>query len=98
MNACDRPLISDRGRSLPAGYRWSASVVAALLLTLALALPALAQGPVVDTLADDESDGCAANNCTLREAITDATAGDTITFDASIAGGTITLGSELSID
>ena len=34
----------------------------------------------------------------LRQAIIDATAGDTITFDASLDGATITLASEIAID
>lgn len=36
--------------------------------------------------------------CTLRQAIADATAGDTITFDTSIAGQTIRLNTEIGID
>ena len=71
----------------------------ALTAWLILPLPALAAGPVVNTATDDESDGCASGNCTLREAIAAATAGDTITFAAGLSGQTITLtGGSLSID
>jgi len=50
----------------------------------------------VNTIADNESDGCAVNNCTLREAIDDANGGDTINFSVT---GTITLISgQLTID
>ncbi|RME69861.1 MAG: CSLREA domain-containing protein, partial [Chloroflexi bacterium] len=61
----------------------------AILVCLALARPAYAQGPVVNTTADNESDTCAVNNCTLREAITDAANGDTITFYGKLSGQTI---------
>lgn len=37
-------------------------------------------------------------SCTLRQAIADASAGDTITFDTAIAGQTIRLAAELLID
>lgn len=53
----------------------------------------------VDTLLDNQNDGCHVNGCTLREAINDAVDGDTVTFDASLASGSITLnGTELSIN
>lgn len=82
------------------------SVMVSALLTLALVLvlgvplsQAAADAPLapaailtVDTLLDNESDGCGVNACTLREAIADAAAGDTIAFDASLSGGTIVLG------
>lgn len=45
---------------------------------------------------DDAEDGqCNATHCSLREAISLASDGDTITFDAGLAGQTITLGSAL---
>ena len=53
---------------------------------------------VVDTLVDENDGDFSAGDLSLREAIGLAAAGATITFDASLAGGTITLGgSELSI-
>jgi CSLREA domain-containing protein len=48
---------------------------------------------------DDESDGaCDATHCNLREAISAATSGDTITFASNLSGAMITLGSQLTID
>ncbi|MDM8564070.1 BspA family leucine-rich repeat surface protein [Candidatus Halobeggiatoa sp. HSG11] len=53
---------------------------------------------LVDTLGDiNDGDNSVGNN-TLREAITYATAGDTITFDSSIVGQTINLNDQLTID
>ncbi len=72
---------------------------ASLLIGLMPASPAYAQGPVVNTALDNESDTCAVNNCTLREAIADAAAGDTITFNSALSGQIITLtGGELILD
>lgn len=56
---------------------------------------------VVNTTADDESNGCSVGQCTLREAIEDANSSvlvsDTINFDPSVTG-TITLdGNNLTI-
>ena len=49
-------------------------------------------GLVVDNLGDgDDGNYCAGKN-TLREAIAHASAGDTVTFDAGLSGGAITLG------
>ena len=50
---------------------------------------------IVTTLVDEDN-GCDVN-CSLREAIATAIAGDTITFDAGLADGTITLSSGLVI-
>ena len=48
---------------------------------------------------DDSNDGsCSAPDCTLREAITLSSGGDTINFEATIAGSTINLASTLIID
>ncbi|MDM8565856.1 BspA family leucine-rich repeat surface protein [Candidatus Halobeggiatoa sp. HSG11] len=53
---------------------------------------------VVDNIGDiDDGDFTSGQN-TLREAITYASIGDTITFDSSIAGQTIILSSQLTID
>jgi len=57
----------------------------------------------VNTLADNETDGCATNNCTLREAITDAIADDTINFNVSgiintSSNGELTIDKNLTID
>ncbi|MCL4300138.1 MAG: CSLREA domain-containing protein [Anaerolineae bacterium] len=72
------------------------STCLALLAGLLLlpVLPVLAAGPEVNTAADDESDGCGVGYCTLREAITDAADGNTITFAGSY---TIYLNSQLNI-
>ncbi len=48
-------------------------------LLLFLALPTMAQGPIVNTAAD-ENDGCAVGDCSLREAIAATASGETITF------------------
>jgi len=53
---------------------------------------------VVSNIGDTDDGNYALGQNTLREAITNASAGDTITFDSSIAGQTITLSSELTID
>ena len=48
----------------------------------------------VTTLADDETDGCGTNECTLREALADVSSGENIDLETSLAGslpGTITL-------
>jgi CSLREA domain-containing protein len=47
---------------------------------------------------NDPGDGvCDVSECTLREAVTIATNGDTVTFAPSLAGGTITLGSPITL-
>ena len=52
---------------------------------------------IVNKLADTNDGSCDTTDCSLREAIANAASGDTITFDASLLGGTITLTSgELS--
>ena len=72
------------------GNRWSLALVACVVTTLVLPLtPARAATTIVTSLADDSSAG------TLRKAIKDAAAGDTITFQAGLTG-TLTLnGTEL---
>ncbi len=64
-----------------------------VLFTIILAVSAQAATFTVTTLADNESDGCGINQCTLREAIDDANGNlvsDTINFQAGLTG-TITL-------
>jgi len=58
------------------------------------------QGNLVVSTLEDENDGnFSAGDLSLREAIANAEAGATITFDPSLSGGTILLdGEELSID
>ena len=70
----------------------------ALLLTFQPQLPASANSLTVNTV-DDVTDGiCDLTHCNLREAIQNASPGDTIDFGANISG-TITLdGTELVID
>jgi hypothetical protein len=71
--------------------QWSlVFVIAALIWSLSAAV-AVAQGPVTNV--NDAGDG------SLRYEITNASPGDTITFDASLNGQTITLtGGEITID
>ncbi len=54
---------------------------------------------VVDMLTDNGVNACtaSANDCSLRGAISRLSSGGTITFDPSLSGGTITLGSALGI-
>ncbi|MGB2955975.1 MAG: choice-of-anchor Q domain-containing protein, partial [Anaerolineales bacterium] len=52
----------------------------------------------VDNLTDGNDGSCSDGDCSLREAVDDATGGDTITFDSSLAGETITLSSQIYID
>jgi CSLREA domain-containing protein len=53
-------------------------------------------GPIVTKLADT-NDGVCDSNCSLREAIATVSSEDTITFDSSLSGGTIQLGSTLNL-
>lgn len=55
----------------------------------------------VTTLADDESDGCATNQCTLREAVDDANrlaGSDTINFQSGLSGIIVLNGTQISIN
>ena len=54
--------------------------------------------PVVNSLIDPGDGICNLSECTLREAVDSAPSGETVTFDSSLAGATITLGSEITID
>jgi CSLREA domain-containing protein len=72
------------------------ALLAAALVLLAATLGVLLVSEVyaatltVNTTADNESDGCGVNNCTLREAIDDACPGDVIEFSLTYPA-TITL-------
>ena len=68
------------------------------VFTLATGCAGMSPNNVVDNLGDVEDCDNSAGNNSLREAILYASAGDTITFDSSIAGGTIILGNQLTID
>ena len=52
----------------------------------------------VNSTADVDDGSCGGKSCTLREAINLSAGGDTINFDATIAGNTIYLGNKLIID
>ncbi len=53
---------------------------------------------IVDNISDIDGGDYSAGQNTLREAIANSNAGDTITFDSSIAGQTIVLSEQLTID
>ncbi len=80
--------------------------LAGLLLISLLALttqllwphPALADGPVVNTIADENDGSCSDSDCSLRDAIALAASGDTILFAPALAGQTITVSSQLQIN
>lgn len=62
--------------------------------------PVAAANFTVTTIADNESDGCGAGQCTLREAVTDANqlaGNDTITFQAGLSGTIVLLNGHLPI-
>jgi hypothetical protein len=81
-----------------------------LVVTDSLGLPDPTPDEVVITVSSDEvllpvnslndpGDGpCDASECTLREAVAVAESGDTITFDPSLAGSTIVLGCDITLD
>jgi len=70
--------------TLPLIFLFPLLVVLLLLSALHTPINAAPDGTItVNTLADDESDGCGTNNCTLREAIADAVTGDVINFSTS---------------
>ena len=75
-----------------------------LLLTVLVIAPTKifsATNTIIVNSLDDEGGSCSSKKCTLRQAINDASSGETINFDADILPGTIvisdTLG-ELTID
>ena len=52
---------------------------------------ALAAGPEVTTIQDENDHSCSDGDCSLRDAIEIAAAGETVTFAAGLSGQTITL-------
>jgi len=65
-----------------------------LFPVLFLTLPpptALAAGPVVNTHLDENDHSCSDGDCSLRDAIETAAAGETVTFAAGLSGQTLTL-------
>jgi CSLREA domain-containing protein len=83
--------------------RWSARrscwrfAVLALALISAAAAQAGSIANVMVTKTADTNDGVCDADCSLREAIATAAGGDTIGFDAALAGTTIHLGDELML-
>jgi len=80
------------------------TVILAVLVLIAspglMVKTALSAGLLVTT-ADDENDGCAVGNCSLREAIAAASPGDTITFAGDydiVLTSTLTIDKALIID
>ncbi len=70
------------------------------LLIISFSLSINAATYTVNTLMDNETDGCSIGDCTLREAITHANilaGSDTINFDASVFGTIVLDGNALSI-
>lgn len=70
-------------------------------LALILAISAFGFSPVVSTVSADTHTVTNVNDSgagSLRQAIADASAGDTITFNAGLAGQTITLASEIIVN
>lgn len=66
-----------------------------------LTISAQAATFTVTTLADNESDGCATNQCTLREAVEDANnlgGSDTINFQTGLSGVIVLNGSQIIIN
>ena len=78
------------------GRRVGIAASTALGATVLFAPSAQAANIEVDTLADDEADGCAVGACTLRDAVADAAGNfedDLITFESSLSGSiTLTQG------
>ena len=73
-----------------------ALILALVPLVVILPLPALTAAITVDTLIDESDGSCTDGDCSLRDAIAVAAAGDTINFDVT---GTITLTlDQLTID
>ncbi len=77
-------------------YSLQISLIAGALLPILPAQPLRAATLVVNTTADNESDGCGVGACTLREAISDAAPGDTISFSLTYPA-TVTLSSSLTL-
>ena len=72
-----------------------------VLMTTLFALSANAATFTVNTLADNESNGCAFGQCTLREAVADAgnsIGSDTINFQSGLNGRIVLNGTAITID
>jgi len=74
-------------------FFWPLSSLLVAMLLMSAALPPLANAATI-TVTNNNDSGAGS----LRQAITDTVASDTITFDSSIAGQTITLSSQLTIN
>ena len=88
-------------RSLKRAYRRRLAAGAATAGAFALAAPAQAANFEVDVLTDGAPSACGVGDCTLRDAITLATANgeaDTITFAAAISGTIRLTAGELLVD
>jgi CSLREA domain-containing protein len=72
------------------------ALLAALLGSAIVVIPAYASTVVVTKTADT-NDGVCDSDCSLREAIATAGVGATITFNPALSGGTIYLGSTLTL-
>src|SRR5438067_7418773 len=62
-----------------------------IVCAAAMAAPSGSAATITVTSSPDSVGTCPGATCTLRQAVTDAQAGDTISFDASLAGQTISL-------
>lgn len=82
----------------PGTYTFSYKVNDGTVDSNTVTVTVLVTSLIVTSTADSEDNNFAAGQNTLREAIAHANAGDTITFDPSIAGQTISLNSQLTID
>ena len=88
-NAC--PAADQRGYRRPADGDGNGSAVCDIgAFELSYSL-------MVNSSADVDDGACSVSHCTLREAISQAVSGTTITFDPSLSGGTITLASTIGI-
>lgn len=84
------------------GFYMASVLLMALTLVLGLLVaqpPQTAQAAAltVDNTTDGNDGSCSDGDCSLREAIAAAAGGDTITFAAGLSGGTIVLGSTLTL-
>src|SRR2546423_704466 len=84
------------GRSKPSFHLFILlALLAALLGSAIVVIPAYASTVVVTKLADT-NDGVCDSDCSLREAIATAGVGATITFNPALSGATIYLASTLT--
>jgi len=76
----------------------SLSTLIFVLVLLVSTVSAVMAASLIVTKTADTNDGACNSDCSLREAIAAASAGDTVTFDPALAGQTIYLTSSLLID